>query len=301
MKVAAHLIVGAREEPFLPALLASLDGVTSLLIVNDNSGNPSSVNARVLAASAFAARDALVIDRAPFVNFAEARNRVLALHRAYDAGPWAAFVDADEVHRPAAARIAARLADLPPEIATVDGYTRHYLQSFSWYTSIERRLSFFRVTPELRWVNPVHEKLANVAGRPLVIPYVYDHYGFVLPQERQAAKGRQYAHLGQSGETYDDAQLAALDPGYFFRDFWPRALRFRGSAPPALGAIRAQIEARDAARIAFADEQIARVQSAGIRAQNVLRRCTFEYRWRGRMLDPLARKLVAGTNAFGAM
>src|ERR1700678_3479016 len=34
--VAAHLILGPREEPFLPALLASIERVADVLIVNDN-------------------------------------------------------------------------------------------------------------------------------------------------------------------------------------------------------------------------------------------------------------------------
>ena len=297
MTVAAHLIVGAREEPLLPALLRSLEGVASLLIVNDNSGDPSGVNARELATSWFARNGALIADRAPFVNFADARNHVLALHRAHAAGAWAAFVDADEVHGPDAVAIAARLDALPPDIAVVDGYTRHYLQSFSWYTTIERRMSFFRVTPDLRWVHPVHEKLENVAGRSLAIPYVYHHYGFILPLRHHAAKGRQYASLGQVGVTYDDAELPRLDPAYFYRDHWPLALRYRGADPPAVREVRALLEGRDGALYAFADAQIVRVQTSAIRIRNMVRRVNFEYRWRGRALDPLARRLAAPASA----
>ncbi|GAC1590199.1 MAG: hypothetical protein NVS3B28_16980 [Candidatus Velthaea sp.] len=293
MSIAAHLIVGAREEPFLPALLESLAGVAERVLVNDNGGDPGGINSRVLAESSFAREGRMQIDRSPFVNFADARNRVLALHRAHDAGEWAAFVDADEVHRPIAARIARNLVTLPPEVAIVDGYTRHYLQSFHWYTSTERRMSFFRVTPELRWENAVHERLAGVRGSALAIPYVYDHYGWVLPMRRQAEKGRQYAGLGQSGQIYDEAVLDQLDPDDFFRSLWPLAIRYHGVHPPAVALVRALLEVRDAAIHARADEAIPRFQPPAVRLTNVFRRFAFTYRWRGRFLDPRARRLVA--------
>ncbi|MFN2460683.1 MAG: glycosyltransferase [Candidatus Velthaea sp.] len=293
MNVAGHLIVGAREEPFLAALLESLQDVVDVVLVNDNSGAGDSVNARVLAESPFARRGALEIDRAPFVNFAAARNRVLDMHRARGVGGWAAFIDADEVHRPAARRIARNLSALPDGIAVVDAYTRHYMQTFNWYTSIERRLSFFRVTPALRWENPVHERLAGVAGGALAIPYVYDHYGWVLPMRHQAEKGRQYAGLGQVGRTHDEAEVAALDPVAFFAPLWPRALRYRGSHPEPARRVGAELELRSSGAYALADQAIARSQSPAIRARNVVRRFNYEYRWRGRWFDARARRLLA--------
>ena len=39
--IAAHLILGAREEPFLEAMLESVSGAATLLIVNDNAPDPS--------------------------------------------------------------------------------------------------------------------------------------------------------------------------------------------------------------------------------------------------------------------
>lgn len=290
LTIAAHLIVGANDEPFLPALLESLEGVADLLLVNDNSGDPGSVNARRLDASAFA-RGRMIVDRAPFVDFAAARNRVLALHRAHAADAWAAFVDADEVHQPAIRTIARNLPRVPPSVATVDGYTRHFVQSFAWYSSIERRMMFFRITPALRWEGAVHEKLAGIAGPRLAIPYVYEHYGWVLPIRRLAAKGRQYAGLGQAGATYDDD---AIDEDALLQFFRPKALRFHGMHPPSVDPIRRELERTYAAEFARAADAVRRDQPPAVRAKNVVRRLNFALRWRARGLDPRAARLLAG-------
>ena len=292
MTVAAHLIVGEREEPFLPALLRSLEGVADLLLVNDNAPEPGGPNAQVLANSAFAQRGALIVDRAPFVNFAAARNRVLALHRAHAPGAWAAFVDADDVHRPVAQCIARNLPMLGDEIAVVDGYTRHYLQSFRWVIGVDRRLAFFRVTAGVRWEGDVHERLTGYTGRALVLPYVYDHYGWVFPKERQAAKGRQYAGLGQSGRTYTPEEVAAFDPDAFFASLWPLAMPYRGPQPPALDAVRAAMEQHAPAILANAERTMRPRHDWHRRILNTFRRLNYTYRWRGRALNPLARRLM---------
>ena len=291
MPIAAHLIVGSHDEPFLPALLASLEGVADVLLVNDNSGDPDGPNARRLRASAFGSDGRLFVDAAPFVDFADARNRVLALHRTHAGEGWAAFVDADEVHHPAVRAIARNLADVPVEIGAVDGYTRHFVQSFEWYSSIERRMAFFRVTPALRWEGAVHERLSGIAGRHLAIPYVYEHYGWVLPPRRLAAKGRQYAGLGQAGATQDDR--VEIDTDELLKFFWPKALRFHGAHPPAVTGVRAELERAYASEFAGAGEAIRRFQPPPVRLRNVARRLNFEFRWRARALDRQAVRLFA--------
>jgi hypothetical protein len=292
--IAAHLIVGPHEEPFLPALLRSLEPVVDHLIVNDNGGDLAGPNARALEGSAFGVRGALTVDRTPFVDFATARNRTLDLHRKFGCGEWAAFVDADEVHRPPAATIAHNLSRLPPAIAVVDGYTRHYFASFRLYTAIERRMSFFRVTPELAWSGRVHERLEGIRGKRLAIPYVYDHYGAILPLRRQAAKGRLYSGLGQAGPTLAEEDEATIELADFFRLHWPLALRYHGAHPATVAEIRAELERTDGARFARGEQLARAFQPPAVRARNLLRRANFEYRWRGRALTPQARMLLSG-------
>jgi hypothetical protein len=293
VRIAAHLIVGARPERFLAASLASLEGVADLVLVNENSGTAESENRRVLDQSSFARRGALVIDPAPFVDFASARNRVLDLHRRHANGAWAAFIDADEVHRPVARRVAARLQDLPDTIATVDGYVRHYLRSFRWYTSIDRRISFFRVTEKLRWEGAVHEHLVGIEGTSLAIPYVYDHYGAMLPVREHAEKGRQYSSLGAPGETTSEERAERIEEREYYGPLYPHAIRYRGSQNPTVAKLQRQMEAELAESFARTDGYIADAQPPSVRFKNALMALVYGYRWRGRLLLPPARRLVS--------
>lgn len=292
MDVAAHVILGSRDEPFLPALLASLEGAVSTLVVNDNAAGPSP-HARILESSAFARRGRLFVDRSPFRSFAQARNVCLALHARHAAGEWVAFVDADEVHGPQAARVAAHLHELPPEIAFVDGYTWHFFQSFDWYTSIERRMIFFRFRPAARWEGAVHEQLLGVDGARVALPYVYGHYGHTLEPRRHAEKGRLYSSLGAAGDVLREDELGSFDVAGYFSPVYHRLMRFTGEHPPA---VRATLERLRPSLAAFhaLTESIASSQPLGVKTRDVLRRLNYELRWRGRAVDPRARRLLRG-------
>lgn len=290
MEIAAHLILGSREEPFLPAMLASLEGVASTLIVNDNSSGDSP-HASTLEASEFGRCGRLIVDRTPFTNFAAARNLCLQLHARHAAGDWVAFIDADEVHTPAAARIAANLANVPSEIAFVDGYTWHFFQSFDWYTSIERRMAFFRFRPGASWEGLVHERLHGIDGTRIALPYVYAHYGHTLEPRRHAEKSRQYSALGAPGNILREEELPAFDVAGYFAPVYPRLMRFRGEHPPAVRPTIARLRPLHAQAHALAERMVAR-QPVWVKARNALRALNYELRWRGRALDPRARRLL---------
>jgi len=289
--IAAHLILGAREEPFLSAMLESVSGAASLLIVNDNGPDPSP-HAETLDASSFGRNGRLVVDRTPFSGFAAARNVCLRVHAQNDAGSWVAFVDADEVHGETVRRIARRLGELPAQYDFVDGYTWHFFAAFDYYTSIERRMMFFRYRPQLRWEGAVHERLLGAPGRRVAVPYVYAHYGHTLEPRRHAEKGRHYSSLGASGNVLREDQLDDFDVAAYYRPVYPRLLRFRGSHPPAARSTLARL--RPSLREAHAlTERIARSQPPGVKARNFLRKVNYELRWRGRAADPLARRMVS--------
>lgn len=290
MEIAAHLILGSREEPFLAATLASLDGVASMLIVNDNSAGDSP-HASILEASAFGQRRRLIVDRTPFTNFAAARNVCLQQHARHDAGDWIAFIDADEVHTPVASRIASHLVEVPWEIAFIDGYTWHFFQSFDWYTSIERRMAFFRFRPEASWEGLVHERLHGIDGARIALPYVYAHYGHTLEPRRHAEKSRQYSALGAPGNILREEELPAFDVRAYFAPVYPRLMRFRGEHPPAVRATLERLRPVHAQAHALAERMVAR-EPVLVKARNALRALNYEIRWRGRALDPRARRLV---------
>ena len=290
-RVAAHLIVGAQEEPFLPALLRSLEGVAETLIVNDNAAGPSA-HERVFAESAFAARGALAVDRTPFSGFADARNVCLRLHRERDAGEWIAFIDADEVHGELARTIVTHLESVPKDIGALDAYTWHFFASFDWYTSIERRLMLFRFTPEVRWEGGVHERLVGLPEGRMVLPYVYGHYGHTLEVRRHAEKGRLYKQLGGPGECVPEERLDSLDAREYFARQFPRLLRFRGdhaaAVQPTLAMLRPRLR-----ELHELTENLVRAQALTVKVRNAIRYVNYEQRWRLRVLNPAARRLVS--------
>lgn len=293
-RVAAHLILGPRPEPFLEALCASIADACDALIVNDNAPDPS-VHGPILEQTAFAHRGTLVRDRTPFTDFSSARNICMRLHAVHDGGEWVAFVDADEVHDAGVLRIARNLHRVPQGIDFIDGYTWHFFQSFRWYMSVERRMAFFRFTPDLRWERPVHEKLVGAGGARLALPYVYAHYGWVIPARAHAEKGRQYLQLGAPGRVVAEEALPEVAPeNYFeFQGRWPRALRFTGEHPLAARAIIERLEHERAPEFAAIDRLIRSRQPAAQRLKNAFAKLNYELRWRGRGFNPLARTILS--------
>lgn len=289
--VAAHLILGRREEPFLEAMLASIAGAATLLIVNDNAGNPSP-HAAALENSAFARENRLVVDRTPFTGFADARNVCLRIHAERDAGDWVAFIDADEVHGTAVRRVAKNLHRVPQTYDFVDGYTWHFFQSFVYYTSIERRMMFFRYKPRVRWEGAVHEHLLGLDGKRIALPYVYAHYGHTLQPRRHAEKGRHYSSLGAPGGVLREEQLGDFDVAQYFAPEYPRLLKFRSQHPPAardaIAALTPQLR-----EYHHLTAEIVRAQPVRVKAGNVVRQANYELRWRGRGFNPKARLLLS--------
>ena len=289
-RIAAHLILGPRSEPFLGALLLSLEGSVQSIIVNDNSPDPSP-HSDILQASSFARRGAMVVDRTPFTTFADARNICLRIHAETSAGEWAAFVDADEVHGAYVRRIASRLRSLPSTVGAVDAYTWHFFGSFDWYTSIERRMMFFRFSPNLYWERPVHEQLRGLRGERLVLPYVYAHYGHVFGPRRHAEKDIHYHSLGAENSTVEPEDLDRLDIERYFREYFPRMMHFRGRHPLAAQPTIEELRAKLRPIHAVAEEQ-ARRQSAQIKLRNIVRSLNYAQRWRLRALNPAVWRLL---------
>lgn len=290
-RVAAHLIIGSRPEPFLGALLASLEGVVQRVIVNDNARDPSTH--RDALQTSWCARDgALTVDRTPFTDFSSARNVCLDLHRAHDAGDWVAFVDADDVHDTRARKVSANLDNVAESVFALDGYNWHFFQAFDLYTSIERRMMFFRFNPELRWEGKVHERLTGYSGSRIALPYVYPHYGHVLPARRFAEKGRHYSSLGQHGETVPEDELDRLEAATFFAGFWPNLLHYRGRHPQVASTAIAALGVELAGQERIAHDLVKQTQTPAIRLRNLLRQANYNQRWMGRWLNPQAWRLV---------
>lgn len=264
--IVAHIIVGARPEPYFAAALESIAGVCTHAVVNDNSGLERSANAETAARSRLSTSGRLVLIRTPFVDFAAARNACIEATPAAAREGWALFTDADEVHGEELPAMAAVLPRLNCGVDAVDGYSRHFVGSFAWWMSLERRLRFFRLDAGRRWHGRVHEQL-----RPLrtvaVLPAVWCHYGHVVTPRAEAEKSRLYASLG-GGDAPSEEILPSVTPAMVWKHLLARANRFRGQHPPAAQAAVAALTAERATIFAQVDEVVG-AQTAADRLRNL--------------------------------
>jgi len=263
--ITAHLIVGEKPEPFLAAALEGIAGVCDCAIINDNSGSPRSENSAIAAQSRLSQTGRLAFVRTKFTDFATARNDCIDATPAEFRHGWALFVDADEVHGDELAAMAALLPRLPENVSAVDGYSRHFVGSFRWWISIERRLRFFRFTSNCRWRGSVHEQLQPV-GDAVVLPAVWSHYGHVVTPRAEAEKSRLYALLG-GGDAPSEDVLSIVTPAMVWPRLLRRANRFHGSHPLAVVDTIAALETERASIYAEVDEIVSR-QGVADRARN---------------------------------
>jgi hypothetical protein len=284
LAIACALCVGAEREMYLPATLSSIAEAVDLLVVNDNSGLAHSENVGLLEASAFAERGALRIDRHPFVDFADMRNKAFAPLRALERPPdWVMFLDADEVHGEQVRAIARDvLPRLSAEVTRLDAYTYHFLGTFDWITDVARRMSFYRFSPGIAWVNRVHEKIQGLSGRAIAVPYIYHHYGNVVPPSVLARKHMRYYELGNPVPCPPDTDQATL--GVYLENA-SRVRPFRGRHPRAAQALVAELRGTYAQEFASIDGGFRERRGAVVRALASLRALNEALRVRLRRLE----------------
>lgn len=299
-RLVAHVIVGAKPEPFLPAMLASIAPAVERVFVNENSGlGTDAPNLAALESSTPARDGKLVLARTTFESFASARNVCFDLDRDATPDTWIVFIDADEVHGERFTRIAAQLHKVPAGVGYVDAFTWHFFMSFDWYLSIERRMMVHRWTPLARWKGEVHERLEGVSGRRIALPYIYGHYGNVVPFSEHARKGAQYSGLGAEGTplTQQAAEAADIFGNYdaiesYYTEFWPRLLRFGGAHPVAARMYIEEEKGRRARDFSAVERLIKKHQPLSRRTANALMKVNYEQRWRLRVFNPLAWQLL---------
>lgn len=293
-RIVAHLIVGAKFEPFLGAMLESIAPAVERIFVNENSGlGEGAPNLPALRSCALARDGKLVMAQTTFESFASARNVCFDLDREAAPGTWVVFIDADEVHFERFARIASQLDKVPDDVGYVDGYTWHFYFSFDWYYSIERRMMFHRWTPAARWGGDVHEQLTGIPPRRIALPYVYAHYGNVAPFSEHVRKGTQYSGLGAEGTplSAQAAHAADLESDFsgvdeYYREFWKTLMRFKGRHPrAALATIQSEMARFGRRSTAAIERTIHKYQPPGQRIRNFLMKLNYEYRWRARAVD----------------
>jgi hypothetical protein len=291
--VACALCVGADPEPYLPATLASIANAVDVLAVNDNSGLARSSNVAAIEASAFAERGALRLERHPFVDFADMRNRAFAALAAFPQPPdWVLFLDADEVHGEQLRYIAREvLPTLGPRYGNVDAYTYHFWGTFRWITDIARRFVFYRYDPRLRWTNAVHEKIDGLRGRALVVPYVYHHYGNVQSPAALTRKHLRYYDLGNAVPR--PPAVEAADASLYLAKA-AQVRPFAGRHPRVARALLAELEAGQAAEFAALDAGFAALRTPAVRLGGTLRALNESLRVQLRRLEHPGLQRAAG-------
>lgn len=280
--VVAHVIVGARPEPYLPATLAAIADFCSHAVINDNSGLPDSPNAAAIGRARFAAEDRLTLLRTSFVDFAQARNACIdATPEPLRAG-WALRVDADEVFDDSLLAVARLPAQLGDDVDAIDGYSRHFVGSFDYFDEIARQLCLFRLDRDLRWMLPVHEKLDGLRNR-VALPLALFHYGHVVPPVVEEQRGWLYASLAQTStqSTRKDATQADVPRAsetQTVASMWGRllrrAIRFEGRHPEAAAPIIDELSARWAQNFCEVDA-VVRAQSPLDRLTNAVRAANY--------------------------
>jgi len=282
--IACALCVGAAREPYLAAALAGIVHAVDSLVVNDNSGLARSDARATLDASAFAARGDLRIERHPFVDFADMRNRAFAQLAALPRPPdWVVFLDADEVHGEQIRYLAREvLPQVSTEVANVDAYTYHFFGTYRWISDIARRFVFYRYRPELHWINRVHETVVGLAGKSLVLPYIYHHYGNVLPPALLARKHARYFELGNPVARPPDERTATHEI-YLARA--PAVRPFCSTHPRVVHGTLAAMEAEFAADFAAIDSEFVRRRTPRMRAASQVRRLNESLRVQLRRLE----------------
>jgi hypothetical protein len=272
--VVAHVIVGAKPETYLACMLDSIADVCEHAVINDTSGQVSSANSAIVDQSRFAREKRLTLVHSEFADFASARNACIDATPSSLASGWALIVDADEVHGPALARMAALLPRLPDTVDAVDGYLRHFVGSFSWWFELNRTRCLFRLDPDRRWQEKIHERLLPMRRR-IALPMVWFHYGHVITPREEAEKGQLYASLGQPDPAPTQLQVERASP----QRVWPRLLckasRFNGSHPPAALATISALTRERAALFAEVDA-LAAQQTFLQRLRNASRRLNYD-------------------------
>jgi len=283
--LACALCVGASPEPYLEATLASIASVVDVLVVNDNAGDTPNPNIATLTSSEIAKAGRLRMIQTTFIDFATMRNDAFAALVANATPDWVLWLDADEVHGEEIVGLArGLLPKLGSDYGSVDGYTDHFLGSFSWISDVARRFCAYRFDPELRWQNAVHEKIEGLRGKELVVPYRYAHYGNVLPPAMYAVKDRRYLALGNVVD-YDPPlpEVATLENIYGRKG--KSARRFRGEHPPAARPLIARLEREWAKAFAEIDRLFNAEQTPRDRIANAARGSIEETRIRLRGLE----------------
>jgi len=232
--IISSMILGGKDEIFLKPSLDSVDDACDLIIINDNSYVTNENNLKYIKSSIPYKNNKIVIIKNLFDGFDNARNQILDYikKKKYN-NSWIIKLDADEVHGKNLSIITRNIIPaLPDDYSVVDVYFYQFLQSFSYLRSIDRRHNFLvRFNKDMLWRGRVHEKIENVIGRTLILPYIFYHYGCNFAPSEILNKWKLYKSLGDSNQpdldeyNNDDFILSELNSCFSFNGRHPAHMK----------------------------------------------------------------------------
>ncbi|MCL5773575.1 MAG: glycosyltransferase [Firmicutes bacterium] len=278
--IIALAIMSNRPEPFLGAMLESIADAVDLLVLNDNSSDPGNSNLGVVRESKLYKNGKVHLIFSEFEGFAPARNLCLDyIKKSVKNDSWVIMQDCDEVHAPSFTALTRKiLPNLPERYGVVDGYFYQFVQTFDYFTSLDRRHNLiFRFYPDVRWEGDVHEKLVNLKGERLATPYIYFHYGYCFPLKDILGKLRHYGTLGdEENKSAQNMSHERLLDGNAMH-----CIQFKKSHPPSMKPVIEGINEKFKEELSRFDAIIKR-QTFMMRLRNSFRNLNFKLRifWR---------------------
>ncbi|MBC7339369.1 MAG: glycosyltransferase family 2 protein [Firmicutes bacterium] len=210
------------EEEFFPFSLRSVHNVADEVVVVDN-GSRDRTPEIALSFPRVRLYTSLCQD------FSALRN--LALSKVQT--EWVMVLDADEVFYSLVEDVVPRLLEVPE----VDGYTcwfYHLMRSFYYMQNREdkdpqyRRIFLFRLTPGVRYVGAVHERLVGLGPSIRDSGLHYVHYGYTKSPVLILERWKHYARLSGRADPYpgvDPEHILDGRPLHPFRRPHPEVIR----------------------------------------------------------------------------
>lgn len=211
-KIAAQILFGQNEEPFLEAAMRSVEWVDYFTVCNTAPNSYwGKVNEEIVEDTAKDLKVELCYDSYDFgdnFSFASARNLCIAMTNPDD---YILIVDADDVHYPELEYILKNAIEAGADSLTA--YFYHLMVYKDIFQYVQPREIMYKNYPGTQWVADVHEQLVHKSTWPVTVDYHYVHYGYIKPQTQVFDRWKFYSDIVGDYHHYD-----GQDPHHILTD-----------------------------------------------------------------------------------
>jgi GT2 family glycosyltransferase len=237
LTIAANIIVGPWEEPFLnAALLSILDLVDEFVVIDTapgNNPNRDMLNDWMQYSHIEHSKPFKIIDmaRGEDKDFSFSAARELA--RVNTMSDWILKFDADEcIHENDIPTLLNAVKNTNASAIQVNFY--HFMLYPNLYQFIDKKTLLFK-RDKLRWINDVHE-LPEINGLTEYLPITYFHYGYLRGQEEVYKRWVLYRDIEGKPAYYDN-----MDPKEILTCRLSVCQNFIGEHPLAVQGVLAEM------------------------------------------------------------